>query len=408
MGANDVANAFGTSVGSKVLSLRKAYILAIIFESLGALFIGYNVTDTMRKSVINLNLYKNAPEELLVGQVAILAGCSTWLLIATFAQLPVSTTHSITGATVGFGLIMKGTEGIHWWKILNIVASWIISPLLSGIVSSVLYIIVDFTVIRRKNPFECGLRVLPYFYWFCIAFNTFAISFQGSKILHLAKLPLWLCLLISAAIATVVAFAIHFLMVPKLRKWIETLKHFVQWFLPDKKHQPDSRTTLVFGSIQAFTACFEGFAHGANDVANAIAPLAALLSIYAEMDVQQNDETPIWVLAYGVLAICVGLVLLGHKVIRTVGSEMSNINPASGFTIEFGAAVTALLASKAGLPISTTHCLVGSVVAVGVVKSRSAGVRWSIFRNIFLSWVVTLPASGIVAAGSMLLMKFLL
>ncbi|VDN93621.1 unnamed protein product [Brugia pahangi] len=436
MGANDVANAFGTSVGSKVLSLRKAYILAIIFESLGALFIGYNVTDTMRKSVINLNLYKNAPEELLVGQVAILAGCSTWLLIATFAQLPVSTTHSITGATVGFGLIMKGTEGIHWWKILNIVASWIISPLLSGIVSSVLYIIVDFTVIRRKNPFECGLRVLPYFYWFCIAFNTFAISFQGSKILHLAKLPLWLCLLISAAIATVVAFAIHFLMVPKLRKWIESkififveladgivqifiphnnglcsdevnskavigkkrsvsaLKHFVQWFLPDKKHQPDSRTTLVFGSIQAFTACFEGFAHGANDVANAIAPLAALLSIYAEMDVQQNDETPIWVLAYGVLAICVGLVLLGHKVIRTVGSEMSNINPASGFTIEFGAAVTALLASKAGLPISTTHCLVGSVVAVGVVKSRSAGVRWSIFRNIFLSWVVTLPASG--------------
>lgn len=192
------------------------------------------------------------------------------------------------------------------------------------------------------------------------------------------------------------------------KRSVSALKHFVQWFLPDKKHQPDSRTTLVFGSIQAFTACFEGFAHGANDVANAIAPLAALLSIYAEMDVQQNDETPIWVLAYGVLAICVGLVLLGHKVIRTVGSEMSNINPASGFTIEFGAAVTALLASKAGLPISTTHCLVGSVVAVGVVKSRSAGVRWSIFRNIFLSWVVTLPASGIVAGGSMLLMKFLL
>ncbi|VDM23240.1 unnamed protein product, partial [Wuchereria bancrofti] len=254
-----------------------------------------------------------------------------------------------------------------------------------------------------KNPFECALRVLPYFYWFCIAFNTFAISYQGSKILHLAKLPLWLCLLISAAVATVITFAIHFLMVPKLRKWIEkkgdrridqsastdlpnitgqveladgivqifiphnnglcsdevnnkavvgkrrsvsALKHFVQWFLPDKKHEPDSKTTLVFGSIQAFTACFEGFAHGANDVA--------------------------------------------------------------GFTIEFGAAVTALLASKAGLPISTTHCLVGSVVAVGVIKSRGAGVRWSIFRNIFLSWVVTLPASGIVAAGSMLLMKFLL
>uniref|UniRef100_A0A1I7VZC6 Phosphate transporter n=1 Tax=Loa loa TaxID=7209 RepID=A0A1I7VZC6_LOALO len=453
MGANDVANAFGTSVGSKVLSLRKAYILAIIFESLGAILVGYNVTDTMRKGVIDLDLYNNTPKELLVGQVAILAGCSTWLLIATFAQLPVSTTHSITGATVGFGLIMRGTQGIHWWKILNIAASWIISPLLSGIVSSILYIIVDFTVIRRKNPFECGLRVLPYFYWFCIAFNTFAVSFQGSKVLHLASLSLWLCLLISASVATVAAFLIHFLMVPKLRKWIEkkeagkidgstsidlpnitgqvpikikhgivqifiphnsglysdemnnkpaieeessisALKHFVRCFLPDKKHQPDSKTTLIFGSIQAFTACFEGFAHGANDVANAIAPLAALLSIYTQMDVQQKGETPIYVLVFGVFAICIGLVVLGHKVIRTVGSEMSNINPASGFTIEFGAAVTALLASKAGLPISTTHCLVGSVVAVGVVKSRSAGVRWSIFRNIFLSWVVTLPASG--------------
>uniref|UniRef100_A0A0R3RYY9 Phosphate transporter n=1 Tax=Elaeophora elaphi TaxID=1147741 RepID=A0A0R3RYY9_9BILA len=440
MGANDVANAFGTSVGSEVLTLRKAYLLAIIFESLGAILVGYNVTDTMRKGVIDLSLYDNTPKELLVGQVAILAGCSAWLLIATFAQLPVSTTHSITGATVGFGLIMRGTQGIHWWKIFNIAASWIISPILSGIVSSVLYIIVDFTVIRRKNPFECGLRVLPYFYWFCIAFNIFAVSFQGSKVLHLASLPLWLCLSISVAIATVAALAIHFLMVPQLRKWIDSktfvfykdgivqifiphnglsseemddkkaavdkertasaIKHFVRWFLPDKKHQPDSKTTLVFGSIQAFTACFAGFAHGANDVANAIAPLAALLSIYSDMDVQQRGETSIYILMYGVLAICIGLLVLGHKVIRTVGSEMSSINPASGFTIEFGAAVTALLASKAGLPISTTHCLVkfekivGSVVTVGVIKSHIGGVQWNIFRNIILSWVITLPASG--------------
>uniref|UniRef100_A0A8R1TYN8 Phosphate transporter n=2 Tax=Onchocerca TaxID=6281 RepID=A0A8R1TYN8_ONCVO len=465
MGANDVANAFGTSVGSKVLTLRQAYWLAIIFESLGAILVGYNVTDTMRKGVIDVELYNNTPKELLVGQVAILGGCSTWLLIATFAQLPVSTTHSITGATIGFGLLMKGTQGIHWWKILNIAASWIVSPLLSGLASSVLYLIVDFTVIRRKNPFECGLRVLPFFYWFCIAFNVFAVSFQGSKLLHLASLSLWLCLLISTGIATIAAFAIHFLMVPQIRRWIENkeaatvdgpasidlsnisgqvpikikqgivkifvphnnglhpdemngkiaiekkssvsaLRSFMKWFLPDKKFEPDSKTMLVFGSIQAFTACFEGFAHGANDVANAIAPLVALLSIYTAMDVQQEGETPIYVLIYGVLAICVGLVALGHKVIRTVGSEMSNINPVSGFTIEFGAAVTALLASKAGLPISTTHCLVGSVVAVGILKSRSAGVRWSIFRNIFLSWIITLPVSGIVAAGLMLLMKF--
>ncbi|CAG9538772.1 unnamed protein product [Cercopithifilaria johnstoni] len=441
MGANDVANAFGTSVGSGVLTLRKAYLLAVIFESLGAILVGYNVTDTMRKSVIDLNLYNNTPIELLVGQVAILAGCSAWLLIATFAQLPVSTTHSITGATVGFGLIMKGTRGIHWWKILNIAASWIISPLLSGTVSSILYIIVDFTVVRRKNPFECGLRVLPYFYWFCIAFNTFAVSFQGSKVLRLSSLPFWLCLSISIAVATVGALCVYFIMVPQLRKWIDSgivqiyiphnndlspaeannskttikkehpvsaLKHFVQWFLPDRKRRPDPRTAHIFGSIQAFTACFAGFAHGANDVANAIAPLTALLSIYSKMDVQQKDETSIFILMYGVLAICVGLLTLGHKVIRTVGSEMTNVDPASGFTIEFGAAVTALLASKAGLPISTTHCLIGSVVAVGVIKSHMEGVHWGIFRNIILSWIITLPVSGMIAAASMLLLKFLM
>ncbi|VDK80560.1 unnamed protein product [Litomosoides sigmodontis] len=469
MGANDVANAFGTSVGSGVLTLQRAYVLAIIFESLGAILVGYNVTDTMRKDVIDLSLYSDTPKELLVGQVAILAGCSTWLLIATFAQLPVSTTHSITGATVGFGLITKGAQGIQWWTIFNIGVSWIISPLLSGIVSSVLYIVVDFTVIRRRNPFESGLLVLPYFYWFCIAFNTFAVSFQGSKVLHLASLPFGLCLLISIAVATVGALIVRFLMIPQLRKWIEKkevgevdlstsidlpsitrevpikikhgivqiyiphnnnglpqneansskttvkkersisdLKHFVQWLLPDGKRESDPKTTLIFSSIQAFTACFAGFAHGANDVANAIAPLAALLSIYTEVDVQQKSETSIYILMYGVLAICIGLLVLGHKVIRTVGTEMSDINPASGFTIEFGAAVTALLASKAGLPISTTHCLVGSVVTVGVMKSHIGGVQWRIFRNIILSWVITLPASGIVAAGAMLLMKFLM
>ncbi|VDM97631.1 unnamed protein product [Thelazia callipaeda] len=437
MGANDVANAFGTSVGSKVLTLRKAYLLAVIFESLGAVLVGYNVTDTMRKGVIDVELYNNTPKELFIGQVAILGGCSTWLLIATFAQLPVSTTHSITGATLGFGLLMRGFQGIHWWKIFDIVSSWILSPLLSGLASAVLYILVDFTVIRRKNPFECGLRVLPLFYWFCIAFNAFAVSFQGSKVLHLASLPLWICLSISIGIATIAAFIIYLFMVPQLRKWVQSKfpkyldgiveifvtgsnilddkqmttsvdniesennkrsvpawKKLLKWFLPDKDCQPDSKTTHVFGSIQAFTACFEGFAHGANDVANAIAPLVALLSIYTDMDVEQKGETPIYVLAYGVVAMCVGLVVLGHKVIRTVGTEMSEINPASGFTIEFGAAVTALLASKAGLPISTTHCLVGSVVAVGVIKSRRSGICWSIFRNIILSWVITLPASG--------------
>ncbi|KAL3986158.1 Phosphate transporter family protein [Acanthocheilonema viteae] len=465
MGANDVANAFGTSVGSKVLTLRQAYILAVIFETLGALLIGYNVTDTVRKGVIDLTLYEDKPKEIFVGQIAILGGCSLWLLVATIARLPVSSTHSITGATVGFGLMTRGIVGIQWRKIAHIAASWFLSPILSGVVSAVLYIILDHSVLRRKNPFRCGLRALPIFYWFCIAFNIFTVSYQGSKLLHLSKLPLWICALVSIGCATIGSIAIHFFLSPKLKIWInnssssntarddsfevqtisdraqseENVLHqrlsiikgsknvesiekkkegekprsqladnvmkFAQWILPDDDRITDDRTMKIFSSIQAFTACFAGFAHGANDVGNAIAPLTALISIYSNMDVRQRSETPIYVLLYGVLAICVGLVVLGHRVIRTIGTDMSTINAASGFTIEFGAAVTSLTASKLGLPISTTHSLVGSVVFVGMVRAKK-GVQWSIFRNIALSWILTLPISGLMAMGLMLILKF--
>uniref|UniRef100_A0A915A2X6 Phosphate transporter n=1 Tax=Parascaris univalens TaxID=6257 RepID=A0A915A2X6_PARUN len=187
MGANDVANAFGTSVGSGVITLKWAYVLATIFETLGAL----------------------------------LVGCSSWLLIATFARLPVSATHSIAGATVGFGLVAMGGKGIHWMKIVGIIASWFVSPILSGLVSSILYIIVDFSVLRRSNPFLSGLIALPIFYWFCIAFNVFAVSYQGSKLLHLSNIPLWVSITISCVIATICAVAIHFIVVPYLKKSAE-------------------------------------------------------------------------------------------------------------------------------------------------------------------------------------------
>ncbi|CAG9538771.1 unnamed protein product [Cercopithifilaria johnstoni] len=477
MGANDVANAFGTSVGSKVLTLWQAYILAVIFETLGALLIGYNVTDTVRKSVINLSLYEDKPKEIFVGQIAILGGCSLWLLIATLARLPVSSTHSITGATVGFGLMTRGAVGIQWRKVAHIVASWFLSPILSGVVSAILYIILDHSVLRRKNPFRCGLRALPIFYWLCIAFNVFTVSYQGSKLLHLSKLPLWICALMSIGCATIGSLAIHFFLSPKLKIWINnsfsndsarddsfevqtvsdttqsqdnilqqrcqtskkenvdsltiiddakivesTMKKsdeekaqskltdnavmkFVRWILPADNRIADNKTMKIFSSIQAFTACFAGFAHGANDVGNAIAPLTALISIYSSIDVRQRSETPIYVLLYGVVAICVGLVILGHRVIRTIGTDMTIINAASGFTIEFGAAVTSLTASKLGLPISTTHSLVGSVVFVGIVRARK-GVQWSIFRNIALSWILTLPISGLMTMGLMLILKF--
>ncbi|VDO92616.1 unnamed protein product [Soboliphyme baturini] len=296
IGANDTANSFGTSVGSKALTLRRAYILATIFESLGALLLGYKVTDTMRKGVVDVAVYNNSTAELMIGQLSTLTGCGVWLLIATLMKLPVSTTHSIVGATVGYSLVLRGKTGIHW--------------------SEIGYIGIE-----------------------CVSLKS-------------------------------------------------TLK---------LKHTEGENVTRLFLFLQVMSACFGSFAHGGNDVSNSIAPLVSIWMIYRQDSVYQLGESPIWLMAYGSVGMCVGLWLLGHRVIYTVSEGLTTISAVSGFTIEIGAAFTVLLASKIGLPISTTHCKIGSVVLVGFVRRSEKGVDWSLFRNIFISWIVTLPAAGILA-----------
>ncbi|CAD6193920.1 unnamed protein product [Caenorhabditis auriculariae] len=445
MGANDVSNAFGTSVGSGVVTIIQAYILASIFETLGSVLVGWKVIGTMRGGVIEVKEYEDQPEELFLGQVAILGGCATWLMIATVLHMPVSTTHSIVGATVGFSIVLRGLAGINWSEIVRIVISWFVSPLLSGFISTVLYIVVDHLVLRQSDSVKAGLRVLPAFYFVCLTFNTAMVTWDGSPLLYLNHLPWWAIICISLGVGVLAAFFAHFVLRPRILRKIQesttqpstpeeepeiskipldleltkkgdlesqidsgstlsAAQRFWLWLMPDKNRPVDEKTTKLFGTIQIFTACFAGFAHGANDVCNAVAPLASLISIYRTKSVYGTEDVPIYVVLYGVFAICVGLWLLGHHVIRTVGTKMSEINPASGFCIEFGAAMTGLLASKLGLPISTTHCLVGSVVAVGSIRSGE-GVKWGIFRSIVLSWVVTLPVAGLVSAGIMILLK---
>ncbi|GMR56752.1 hypothetical protein PMAYCL1PPCAC_26947 [Pristionchus mayeri] len=437
MGANDVSNAFGTSVGSKAVTIIQAYILASIFETLGAVLVGYSVTDTMRKSVVDISIYNDTPKELLYGQVATLGGCASWLIIATVFSLPVSTTHALVGATLGFTLVCHGFEGVIWSKIIQIVISWFLSPILSGSIASILYILTDHLILRRNNPLDRGLLLLPVFYFFCLAINCFMILYDGSPLLHFNELSWWVCVLISVAIGLIAALVIQFLVKPRLSArlspapTVESLPEKAAWedlemggaqaedqkdekptvwallknILPDRSRVEDEKVLQLFITLQLFTACYAGFAHGANDVSNAIAPLTALVALYRG-DFDQTDGTPIYVLLFGVLAICVGLWCLGHKVIRTVGTHMSSVTPASGFCIEFGAAMTGLIASKIGLPISTTHCLVGAVVAVGSIRSRE-GVNWSIFRNVAMSWVVTLPGAGLISAALMALLKWL-
>uniref|UniRef100_A0A0R3PYF0 Phosphate transporter n=1 Tax=Angiostrongylus costaricensis TaxID=334426 RepID=A0A0R3PYF0_ANGCS len=392
LGANDVSNTFGTSVGSGVLTPPQvrilherflkieayAYTLASIFITLGSILIdesftikhiglvffpsdhtsfsarqfllkGWSVTDMMRKGVVDVTEYLRHPDELMLGQVAILGGTAAWLGITTAVQMPVSTTHALMGSTLGFSLVLRGTEGVNWDEILKITST-----------------VVEIDAVRQSSFKTVQLNT-----------PTKVSEFSGSD----SVLSVIGCNEVSS---------------------YSGLRSIIKWLLPDVTRIDDEKTVQLFSSIQVFTACFAGFATGANDVSfktyevslsNVIAPVATLVAIYKDKSAKQDAEVPIYVLLYGVVAICIGLWTLGYRIISTVGSRVSHINPASGFTIEFGAAMTTLIASKFGLPISTTQCLVGSVVFVGSVRSGE-GVNWTVFRNIVITWLSTLPASS--------------
>uniref|UniRef100_A0A1I7ZNR6 Phosphate transporter n=1 Tax=Steinernema glaseri TaxID=37863 RepID=A0A1I7ZNR6_9BILA len=461
IGANDTANSFGTSVGSGALTLVQAYVLAAIFETLGAMLLGYRVTDTMRKGVIDLAVYEGRQKELMFGQVSVLSGCGIWLIVATLLELPVSTTHSIVGATLGYSILLHGFEGINPPKIYKIFASWIVSPLLAGFFTIVFFLFLEHSVLRRKNPFNSGMRILPLLYFLCVVVNVFAVVYKGSSYLGFDKWPLWLVMLVSAAFGLVAALIAYAFVGPRVHKTImekhQNTRGSVQYEaeadsinLPTNKIAPlenppmtknvvmaesgkvtgrqqtdepesafkkvrkffrsekqeDTKTAALFTMLQIVTACFGGFAHGGNDVSNAIAPLVSIFSIYRENAVSQKGETPVLFLFLGSVGMCVGLFCLGHRVIRTVGSKLTNITPTSGFAIELGAAVTVLFASKLGLPISSTQCKVGSIVAMGFVQ-KNRNVDMKTFRNIALSWVVTLPVAGALSAGVMFILKMI-
>ncbi|KAI6197354.1 Phosphate transporter [Aphelenchoides besseyi] len=443
LGAHDVANTFGTSVGSKVLTIRQAYTLATFVETAGAILIGYNVVDTMRKGVVDTSIYVGEERQFFIAQLGVLFSCALWLLITTFLRLPVSSSHSIVGSTVGFSLALKGFEGINWSMVYRIASSWVISPALSGIISALLYILVDLLVLRRENPVKNGLICLPFFYFFLhgIQHDKTFQQLESFSVLGIEDISFGWALGIALAVGLAFGLAVQFIMRPYLVRYINKVdeapvptvqndaskpvdydngktigdnklkiteasaisadkkqrfglapKTFIHWLLPSRDRKEDDRSLRLFSTIQVFTGtCFAGFAHGANDVANAISPVAAMLSVYHDRSVLQESPASIWVFVFGAASIVIGLWVLGHRIIVVVGEKMTHIHPAAGFTIEFGAAFTTILASKFGLPI-------GSVCTVGSIKS-GGGVNWSIFRDIVFAWILTLPATiGLSAA----------
>ncbi|KAI8126782.1 hypothetical protein FF38_10371 [Lucilia cuprina] len=686
IGANDVANSFGTSVGSGVLTIRQACVLATVCEISGAVLIGYKVSDTMRKGILEVGLYEGFEDELMLGCLAALASSAIWLLVATFLKLPISGTHSIVGSTIGFSLVARGTQGLKWSTMGTIVGSWFISPVLSGLVSILLFLAIRKFILRANDPLKAGFRSLPIFYGVTFFINVISVMLDGPKLLYMDNIPTWLAVTVSIALGLLVAILTQLVVVPmqkrkiakqlrarkpvqfhfepsvesspsgspkknrrplslvsdgkqlpaiaeitelvsltdnspktfklapfnlngkkqngttpdgykinpeiikkaedllgkasldntdltitslnfidehqngnglngytnglhrtskdledcfKTQQQLESDKHLTQSnelpnnvasavtanattaavnnnisttkdtnntacssltqdecdnntksllptteknlkviesgsslemmisstlspnsskvplieskeaindFKLSSEPQGDEETeevSMLFSFLQILTATFGSFAHGGNDVSNAIGPLIALYMIYREGSVMQKAESPIYILIYGGIGISIGLWLWGRRVIETIGNDLTKITSSTGFTIEIGAAITVLLASKIGLPISTTHCKVGSVVFVGHIASKGAkkrednetldcadttndvkqtkefetleegaqdsaaparangSVDWHLFRNIAYAWIVTVPVTAILSAAIM-------
>ncbi|XP_076426734.1 sodium-dependent phosphate transporter 1 isoform X1 [Peromyscus maniculatus bairdii] len=637
VGANDVANSFGTAVGSGVVTLKQACILASIFETVGSALLGAKVSETIRKGLIDVEMYNSTQGLLMAGSVSAMFGSAVWQLVASFLKLPISGTHCIVGATIGFSLVAKGQRGVKWSELIKIVMSWFVSPLLSGIMSGILFFLVRAFILRKADPVPNGLRALPVFYACTIGINLFSIMYTGAPLLGFDKLPLWGTILISVGCAVFCALFVWFFVCPRMKRKIEreiksspsesplmekknnlkedheetkmslgdvengnpvsevscttgplravveertvsfklgdleeapererlpmdlkeetsidgTINGAVQlpngnlvqfsqtvsnqinssghyqyhtvhkdsglykellhklhlakvgdcmgdsgdkplrrnnsytsytmaicgmpldsfrakegeqkgeemetltWPNADtkKRIRMDSYTSycnavsdlhsesemdmnvkaemglgdrkgssgsleewydqdkpevsLLFQFLQILTACFGSFAHGGNDVSNAIGPLVALYLVYETEDVSTKMATPIWLLLYGGVGICIGLWVWGRRVIQTMGKDLTPITPSSGFSIELASALTVVIASNIGLPISTTHCKVGSVVSVGWLRSKKA-VDWRLFRNIFMAWFVTVPISGVISAAIMAIFKYII
>lgn len=381
VGANDVANAMGTSVGARALTIRQAILIAIIFEFCGAYFAGGEVTATIRSGIIDSSAVNLTPQLLIYGMMASLVAAGIWLIVASWCGWPVSTTHTIIGAIVGFAVVGLGPDTVHWQEIWSIVGSWVLSPFLAGVIAFGLIKSVQRLVLNHDNPFERAKKVVPWY----LALVGFIISMmtltKGLKHVGLNISDFASCGL-SILIGLIVA-GIGVLILRRVKSDPEA----------DKKFRFSS-VERVFGVLMIFTACTMAFAHGSNDVANAIGPLAAIQGVLTSGGaIAPESVMPNWILLLGAMGIVFGLVILGSRVMATIGTRITALTPSRGFAAELAAATTVVLASSIGMPVSTTHTLVGAILGVGMARGIGS-INLRMISTIFTSWVITLPAGA--------------
>jgi sodium-dependent phosphate transporter len=483
IGANDVSNSFGASVGSGALNLKQAVLIASVCEFLGAFLMGSSTADTIKGGLIEVNLFQDQPELLMLAMVCALVGSSTWVLFASSRGLPVSTTHAIVGAITGAGIAGFGFNTVKWSGIGTIVLSWIISPIVAGLVTAIIFTITRYLILKHPNSLKRGLIAIPFYFAITIFINVFYIIFKGSPGLSLSKLPTGAIVGISFGIAAVVFLWCYFFLRVYLRRKLEEDEP-LSWYhcfyirfvstrtktpenmeekstgqdkegsmgdsgvdaegrpnsglvalddadpkplsmfqklkekafhglnqdisaktedvenMHDRATRYDSKTEQLFCTLQVLTACFASFAHGSNDVANAIGPLTTIYYVWDHgmVDMSGKAPVPIWILAYGGIAIDIGLLTYGYKVMATLGNNICYVSPSRGFSLLLGTSLTVLTCSKIGMPVSTTHCITGATTSVGLCSGGGLkSINWKILGLIATSWILTLPAAALVS-----------
>ncbi len=387
IGANDVANSMGTSVGSGALTLKKAVLVAGVFEFLGAVLVGKHVTDTIAKGIVSPASI--SPNILMIGMLSALLGAAIWVTIATYFGLPVSTTHSIVGAVMGFVMVIN-ISLIHWNAVAKIAASWVISPLSGALIAFLIFLTLKKTVLGKKDPIKEAKIVAPFFIFLTAAIITMSIIYKGLKNLNF-DLGLYPALETSLLVGFVSSLIGYFL----LRRYHAKYK---------SERGKYEKLERFFSYLQVMTAASVAFAHGANDVANAVGPLVAIVDIATGAGIGAKVTIPLWVLVLGGTGIVIGISTWGYKVIYTIGKKITEVTPTRGFSAELATAFVVLVFSKLGMPISTSHVIVGSVLGVGFARGI-ASIDYRVVRNIIYSWLLTIPAAMAFSGGIFLLIK---
>ncbi len=393
IGANDVANSMATAVGAKAITPRQAVLIAGFLEAAGAIFVGSHVADTVKKGIVDPAYFSADPNIFILGSIASILAASLWVTLATWKEMPISTTHSIIGALVGFGLVASGPGVVAWGKLGQVVLSWIISPLMGAFLAYLIFRVIIRSIFNSENPDRAAKNASPFllFATFFIIFLSLFLKTPLGKTLGMAdNVPM------SVMYATVGAFvgsaAGFFVLVRPALKTEES------------KNGDYKRVEAIFRRLQILTSCYVAFAHGANDVANAIGPVAGVVQALSSGVVGAKAEVPVYLLLMGGVGIAVGVFTWGYKVMKTIGFRITELTNTRGFSVDFGVATTVLMASKLGMPVSTTHTVVGAVVGVGLARGLAA-IDLRVIKDIVVSWVVTVPVAAATSAGIFLLLR---